>query len=188
MKEAVQFEHDLIHKYNITPKNDYDTVGNFLRGNVAMIFKGPWTAPTFMDTDLEWGMAEVPQFFNKKQAVTSKSHQFVIPVTLQESKKEGVKAFLEFMNENSMDWANSGQAPASKKVYESAEFQKKPQLAMANQFDRAVFTPQIDSVSLYSQMLYAQVTDVLYNRKTIDKALVRAQKDAMGMYEAENVE
>ncbi|EOL45360.1 ABC transporter substrate-binding protein [Enterococcus phoeniculicola] len=188
MKDILQFEHDLIYKENVTPKDDFDTVGNFLRGNVGMIFDGPWTAPTFKDVEFEWGMAEVPQFYNKKEAVTCKSHQFAIPSTLKDNdKKEGVKKFLEYMNQNSMDWSNSGQAPASKTVYQSLEFQKKPQVAMANEFKRAVFTPQVDSIGLYSQMLYSQISDILYDRQSIEEGLKQAQKDAVGMYEAEHI-
>ncbi|MCD1025581.1 ABC transporter substrate-binding protein [Enterococcus sp. SMC-9] len=189
MRDVLQFEMDIINKYNITPKDDYDTIGNFLRGNVAMIFNGPWTAPTFENTDLEWGMAEVPQFFNEKLAVTCKSHQFAIPSTLRDTnKKAGVKAFLEYVNQNSMDWSNSGQAPASKAVYESTEFKSKPQNAMANEFKRAVFTPQVDSIGLYSQMLYAQISEIIYGRKTIEEGIFQAQKDAENMYEAEHLD
>ncbi|WP_270790028.1 ABC transporter substrate-binding protein [Enterococcus diestrammenae] len=188
MQDVLQFEMDLIHKYQITPKDDYDTVGNFLRGNVAIIFNGPWSAPTFENADLDWGMAEIPQFYHEKQAVTCKSHQFAIPATLTDSDKQaGVKAFLEYVSQNSMDWSNSGQAPASKAVYESSEFQEKPQLAMAKQFKRAVFTPQVDSIGLYSQMLYAQVSEILYGRKSIAEGLLQAQKDAENMYQAEHL-
>lgn len=188
MKEVLQLEYDLIHTYGITPKNDFDTVGNFLRGTTAIIFDGPWNAPNFEKSDLEWGMAQIPQFFDKKDAIYAKSHQFGMPATVTDpEKKEGVKIFLEYMSTHSDAWANAGQAPAARIVYESDNFKERPQVAMADQFERAVFDKQIDSVGLYNQMLYAQVTEALLGRKSIDEALNQAQKDAMGMYDAENI-
>ncbi|MFZ8764014.1 hypothetical protein [Enterococcus diestrammenae] len=58
---------------------------------------------------------------------------------------------------------------------------------MAKQFKRAVFTPQVDSIGLYSQMLYAQVSEILYGRKSIAEGLLQAQKDAENMYQAEHL-
>lgn len=188
MKDVLNLEHDLIYKDHIAPTTDFDTVGNFLRGKVGMIFNGPWTAPTFEQTDMKWGMGEFPQFFPEKNVVICKSQQFAMPSTLKDPKKiAGVKAFLEFMNQHSMAWSDAGQAPASKAVYESKAFQKLPQVAMSDQFSRAAFTPQIDGVGLYSQMLYAQISDILLNRQTVSKGIKQAQSDAYGMYKAEHL-
>ena len=181
--EALTFYRDLIHKEKVSPANVQQDgeVTLFLQGKNAMHLNGPWMMEQWDKAGINYGVAEVPQLGTKQQAVYANGHNFVIPATVTDSKKlDGISDFLKFVAANTMEWAKSGQAPASKAIYEQSEEFKsmKQQPIVAKEFEYAKFAPSVANWGQLSEPLWAEVNLVLLGQKDPQKALDDANKKA----------
>ncbi|WP_425432211.1 ABC transporter substrate-binding protein [Halobacillus massiliensis] len=179
--EALQFELDLIKKHKVSPADVQQDgeVTLFLQGKNAMHLNGPWMMNQWEESGINYGVAPVPQLGTEQQAVFANSHNFVIPKEVSDEKVEGITDFLNYVSENGMAWAESGQAPAAKATYESDEFQElKQQPQVAKQFDNAVFSPEVENWGQISDPLYNGINEVLLGQKDIQEALEEAQQQA----------
>ncbi|KHF39120.1 ABC transporter substrate-binding protein [Halalkalibacter okhensis] len=179
--EALEFQRSLISEYNVSP-SDVQQDGEvtlFLQGKNAMHMNGPWMLQQWEDAGLNFGVAPVPMLGTEQEAVFGNSHNFVVPEVVGEEKHEAIKQFLSFTAENGMAWAESGQAPAAKAVYESDEFQEmKQQPEVAKQFDYTQFSPQVRNWGQLSDPLMEAVNEVLLGQKEPREALEEATNRA----------
>ncbi|MDZ5711233.1 ABC transporter substrate-binding protein [Jeotgalibacillus haloalkalitolerans] len=180
--EALEFLHSLIYDHEVSPA-DIQQDGEltlFLQGKSAMHMNGPWMMNQFEESGLNYGVAPVPQLGTEQQAVFANSHNFVIPETVQdEAKIDAITTFLNYVDENGMAWAESGQAPASKAVYESDEFNEmKQQPEVAKQFEYVQFSPNVENWGPVSDPLFSAVNEVLLNQREAQEALEQAAQDA----------
>ncbi|ALC89442.1 ABC transporter substrate-binding protein [Bacillus sp. FJAT-18017] len=181
--EALTFYSDLIHKEKVSPKNVQQDgeVTLFLQGKNAMHLNGPWMMEQWDKAGINYGVAEVPQLGTKQQAVYANGHNFVIPASVKDTEKlEGISDFLKFVADNTMEWAKSGQAPASKAIYEqNEEFkQMEQQPIVAKEFEYAQFAPLVANWGQLSEPLWAEVNLALLGQKDPQKALDDANKKA----------
>ncbi|RHW42685.1 ABC transporter substrate-binding protein [Neobacillus notoginsengisoli] len=181
--EALAFLRSLIDKEKVSPENVQQDgeVTLFLQGKNGMQLNGPWMMEQWDKAGINYGVAEVPMLGTKEQAVYANGHNFVIPASVKDSKKlEGVADFLKYVAENTMEWAKSGQAPASKAIYEqNEEFkQMNQQPKVAAQFEYAKFAPSIANWGQISDPLWAEVNLALLGKKDPQKALDDATKKA----------
>ncbi|WP_430790560.1 ABC transporter substrate-binding protein [Virgibacillus flavescens] len=180
--EALQFERDLIKKYNVSPENVQQDgeVTLFLQGKNAMQLNGPWMLKQWQDAGINFGVAPVPQLGTEQQAVFANSHNFVIPEKTKEGKVAGITDFIKYVGDNGMAWAESGQAPASKAVFESKEFQEvnKQSPQVAKQFDSVVFSPDVENWGLATDPLMEAINLALLGEKEPKAALEEAQEKA----------
>lgn len=180
--DALTFLRELIDKYNVSPADVQQDgeMNMFLQGKNAMHFNGPWMMNQFDESKLDYGVSPVPRLGTKQDAVFANSHNFVIPESVKDEKKiEAITDFLNYVGENGMAWAESGQAPASKAVYESDEFGKmKQQPQVAKQFDYAQYSPSVENWGPISDPLYKAVNEVLLGQKEAEKALEEAEKES----------
>ncbi|MFD0049705.1 ABC transporter substrate-binding protein [Actinomycetes bacterium NPDC127524] len=181
--EALTFLSDLIKKDKVSPANVQQDgeVTLFLQGKNAMQLNGPWMMEQWDKAGINYGVAPVPQLGTKEQAVYANGHNFVIPASVKDTKKlDGTTDFLKYVANNTIEWAKSGQAPASKAIYEqSEEFKKmKQQPQVAKEFDYAKFAPRIDNWGQISDPLWAEVNLALLGKKDPKKALDDANKKA----------
>jgi multiple sugar transport system substrate-binding protein len=179
--EALQFQRDLIETHQVSPADVQQDgeVTMFLQGKNAMHLNGPWMLQQWIDAGINFGVGPVPQLGTETQAVFGNSHNFVIPNSVDDSKVEGITDFLRFVGDNGMAWADSGQAPVSKAVYESAEFQEMTQQPqVAKQFDYATFSPKIENWGQISSPLWEAVNLVLLGQQDVEEALEEAKKKA----------
>jgi multiple sugar transport system substrate-binding protein len=179
--EALEFQRSLITEYGVSP-SDVQQDGEvtlFLQGKNAMHMNGPWMLQQWEDAGMNFGVAPVPMLGTEKQAVFGNSHNFVVPEVVGEEKHEAIKQFLSFTAENGMAWAESGQAPVSKAVYESDEFQEmKQQPEVAKQFDYTHFSPRVRNWGQLSDPLMEAVNEVLLGQKEPREALEEATNRA----------
>ncbi|MCP8617547.1 ABC transporter substrate-binding protein [Salirhabdus salicampi] len=181
VKEALQFQVDLINKHEVSPSNvsQDGEVTLFLQGRNAMHLNGPWMLQQWEDAGLNFGVAPVPQLGTEQQAVYGNSHNFVIPNSVSDEKVEGITDFFKFVGDNGMAWAESGQAPASKAVYESDEFQQmKQQPQVAKQFDYVTFNPKVVGWGQAVNPLMDAVNSALLGQESVEDALEKAQRKA----------
>jgi multiple sugar transport system substrate-binding protein len=104
----------------------------------------------------------------------------VIPTSVDDEKIDGITNFLRYVGDNALAWSNSGQAPASKAVYESEEFQEvniqSPQVA--KQFDYVTFSPDVENWGMAIDPLMEAINAALLGQKDVKEALEEAQKKA----------
>ncbi len=182
--EALTFLKDLVYKYKVSPEKvaQDGEVTLFLQGKNAMQLNGPWMKDQFDKAKINYGVAPVPQLGTKQQAVQAGSHTFVIPKDVKDSKVlEGIGNFLKYVAGHSIDWAQSGQAVASKQVLASDEFKKltQQQTIVAQQFDYVQFNPPVINWGAMTTDLYKQINLVLLGQKDPQKALDEAQEKAL---------
>jgi multiple sugar transport system substrate-binding protein len=111
--KALSFLQDLVIKYGVCPVGDKTPVASFTAGSVAMFVDGPWQMPTLEATDLNWKTARYPNVFGQ-QIAWGNEHILTFPKsTMDDAQKQAVKDFILWMDQNSGEWAKSGQIPAS---------------------------------------------------------------------------
>lgn len=180
VKQAVQFQYDMIYTHEASPKNvapDEDW-NMFIAGQNAMTFNGPWMMNQAEESGINYGVAVVPQF-GDTMAVHAGSHNFVVPTYVSDDKMPAIIDFLEYVNENAIEWAKSGQAPASLAVLESDEFQAMEfQSTVAESFDYVVQAPPVMNYGSITGPLFAHVESILLGNETIDEGLAAAQSEA----------
>lgn len=181
--EALTFLRDLVQKDKVSPANVQQDgeVTLFLQGKNAMQLNGPWMMEQWDKAGINYGVAPVPTLGTKQQAVYANGHNFAIPASVKDSKKlEGISDFLKYVGDNTMEWAQSGQAPASKAIYEKNEEFKKmvQQPQVAKEFEYAKFAPRVANWGQISEPLWAEVNLALLGKKDPQKALDDANKKA----------
>ncbi|MCC4722329.1 ABC transporter substrate-binding protein [Salinicoccus sp. RF5] len=178
--DAAQFLYDLIYTHEVSPSNVQQDgeLTLFMQGNNAVTFNGPWMMNQFEESGINYGVAPVPQLGTEQQAVFANSHNFVLPASVEdETKIESIRNFLGYVAENSMEWAESGQAPAAKAVYESEEFQDMEfQSQVASQFDDVKFAPEVSNWGPVSDPLFQNLNEILLDEKEIEAALQDAEE------------
>jgi multiple sugar transport system substrate-binding protein len=179
---ALTFEKSLIYDEKVSPEKvaQDGEVKLFLQGKNAIQFNGPWMKDQWDKANINYGVAPLPVFF-KQPGVFAGSHNFVIPKSETDpTKLAGIGDFLKYVAEHSIDWANSGQAVASKQVLASDEFKKltQQQTEVAKEFDYVHFAPAIPNWGSYTDDLWKEINLVLLNQKDVKKALDDAQEKA----------
>jgi multiple sugar transport system substrate-binding protein len=116
----------------------------FQNGKNALHWNGIWQINAFKEIDnLDWGVAPVPQIGDEK-GVWSGSHNFVImnQQPLDDNKVQASKVFINWISQQSIEWAKAGQIPARNSVRESKEFLSlEEQSTLAQQVDYVHFVP-----------------------------------------------
>jgi multiple sugar transport system substrate-binding protein len=135
-----------------SPKNvaqDAEYVA-FQNGKNALHWNGIWQINAFKEIkDLDWGVSPVPQLGSEK-AVWSGSHNFVImnKQPLDDNKVQASKVFINWISQQSIEWAKAGQVPARKSVRESQEFKSlKEQSQFAKEVAYVHFVPPVPGIA-----------------------------------------
>ncbi len=124
---------------------DYIALKN---GKTAFNWNGIWQINDLKKTDIEWGVAALPNI-GGTPAAWAGSHQFVLPVQKNDDQNKAVasRVFLNWISEQSLAWAEAGQVPARNSVRESPEFAAlKEQSALAAQIDDLHFLPAVPGI------------------------------------------
>lgn len=172
--EMVQWLRGMVDK-GVSPGNVQQDGENtlFLQGKNAIQFNGPWMKSQFDEAGLNYGVAPVPQIGKAKQAVFAGSHGFVIPKSVTDAgKTAGIGDFLKYVSTNSMDWAESGQALASKPMLESDAFKALTfQNNVASAFSYVQFAPNVLNWGTISEPIWGELNNALLGKKDAQKAL-----------------
>ncbi|ASS66506.1 MULTISPECIES: ABC transporter substrate-binding protein [unclassified Paenibacillus] len=172
--EMVQWLRGMVEK-GISPGNVQQDGENtlFLQGKNAIQFNGPWMKSQFDEAGLNYGVAVVPQIGKAKQAVYAGSHGFVVPKAVTDAGKlAGIGDFLKYVAGNSLDWAESGQAVASHKVLESAEFKAMEfQSTVAQSFPSVQFAPNVLNWGTIVEPLWGELSNAILGKKSPQQAM-----------------
>jgi multiple sugar transport system substrate-binding protein len=147
--EALTWMTDLVKK-GYSPRNvanDADYIA-FKNGKTSFHWDGIWQTQDLKKTDLNWGVAPIPQIGDQKGAWAN-SHQMVITrqAAQDENKLQAAKVFINWISEKSIEWAKAGQVPARNSVRESEEFKAlEHQPIFAEQLDYVTMPPAVPGI------------------------------------------
>lgn len=180
--DVIQKLEDLSKKEKIAPeKLQRDGhIDLFKQGKAAFVIDGLWMSQGFDEVKLNYGVAPMGNLFgDKKAAVWANSHQIVFTKKNDDEQKEQAKHnFVDFLSNNSLEWAKAGQIPANKKILESADFKAMPnQVAAAEQMSYAVLAPQMDTWLDIWTSVEPNLSSALLGEKTPKEAMEKAKTE-----------
>ena len=119
-----------LYEMGITNENGEDASQLFQVGQLMLIPEGIWfqnLAQTI--EDFEWGMTHTPQYDPNNLVNWSSSHQFVMfdGNDRSDEQKQGILEFIDWLRENSIEWARAGQNPATLAILDEPEYQQMKQ-------------------------------------------------------------
>jgi len=171
--EMVEWMRSLVDR-GISPGNVQQDGENtlFLQGKNAIQFNGPWMKSQFDEAGLNYGIAPVPQIGKARQAVFAGSHNFaILKHVTDENVKAGIGDFLKYVANNSIEWAKSGQALASKPMLESEEFKSLTHSTIAESFSYVRFAPNVLNWPTISEPIWGELNSALLGEKDAQKAM-----------------
>ncbi len=126
-----------------------DPVQLFGSGQLIFLSEGSWMMGTLNDMGLNYGATYAIAYDASNPQTWASSHQFVMPKKeMSAERAAAVMAFVEFVGNNSLEWAKVGQAPAALKIKESPEFTSMPQAFLLDK-------PEFVNISDYKYYGYA---------------------------------
>ena len=181
--QAMTWWADLIKQGYSPAKVDQDADYVALKnGENAFNWNGIWQINDLKQTDLDWGVAALPNI-GGTPAAWAGSHQFVLPVqkSADENKAQASRVFLNWISEQSQAWGEAGQVPARNSAREAEEFTSlEEQSTLASQIDDLKFLPAVpgigDCMGEFDKALNASVLGGADPAKALADAAARAQK------------
>ena len=142
--EALAFGRELIEQGLIPPLETMNSFIGFRQGRIAMILEGIYVLPELeRQTDLEFGAAPTPQF-GPRPGTFMNSHNLCLNPNLEGDTLDEAKAFLEFLSDNTLDWAVGGQIPARLSLQDTSRFREMTaQSTFATQVPTGAYPPQV---------------------------------------------
>ncbi len=110
---ALQQLVDLVYTYHVSPPAaGFDTWQGFGAGMVAILPTGTWYRnQSLLQTDIP-SMAWPNFQFGAQPATWFGAHTFMIPATTEGAQLDAVQRMIQWVSENQVTWASSGQVPA----------------------------------------------------------------------------
>ena len=181
--EALTFLVDMV-KQGYSPKDvaqDAEFTA-FQNGQNAFHFNGIWQLNALREVqDLDLGVTKLPRI-GRQDAAWSGSHNFVImrQQTPDENKLQASRVFINWISQNSLEWAKAGQIPARASVRDSQEFQNlQPQATLAEQIPNLNFVPPVPGIGDVQPTTFEQaVNEAVLLRRSPKEALDAAAERA----------
>ncbi|TYA11364.1 extracellular solute-binding protein [Paenibacillus faecis] len=153
----------------------------FQGGHVLFSTDGTWSSTAHAKVEgLNFGVTNIYSPTPDKFTNRASSHLFAMLTNEKrtDEKEQGIGAFLEFIRQNSMEWAKAGQIVASKQVIESPEYKN---------YIQSFFTSdekEIESLYIYTYEHYPYIAeavdtycaDIVRGNVDLDETLATMQK------------
>lgn len=179
--EVLEFMAMLTDEGLMVRRADYPgSVGIFGAGETAFSLNGEWEVTTYTTNKLPFSMTRVPALFGRP-TVYADSHSFVLPhqATRSDAANEAGYAFVAWMLEHSVDWAEGGHVPAYLPTLDDpAYLELQPQSAYRSVIDDVVLDPAVwfaGSASLLQIELGAVFSSVFTGSRSPQGALREAK-------------
>ena len=152
----------------------------FAAGELMFWPEGIWMVNSIKDIpNLNWGITDMVTLDGNNPKNWTSSHQFAMleNKNMTPERAEGVMDFINWVGENSLEWAKAGQLPAQLSIKENAEFQTLP---------HSVLMEDTSKIAIYDYMYYGDAVEaldkvlyeVVFGRMTAAEGLGQAQKEA----------
>ena len=154
----------------------------FQNGQNAFHFNGIWQLNALGEVqDLDLGVAPLPRI-GSQDAAWSGSHNFVImrQQAPDENRLQASRVFINWISQNSLEWAKAGQIPARASVRDSQEFQNlQPQATLAEQIPNLNFVPPVPGIGDVQPTTFEQaVNEAILGERSPGEALNAAAERA----------
>jgi ABC-type glycerol-3-phosphate transport system substrate-binding protein len=171
---ALQQAVDLVYKYHVSPPSaGFDTWQGFGAGSVAVLPTGTWYRnQSLLQTDIN-SMAWPNWQFGPEPAAWFGAHTFMVPLGLEGEKLDAVLKLIEWVSENQLAWAASGQVPARLSAQAQLDPENYPSNILLGQTfsDFGVQDPQTTVTQELLSILDAELQNALNNIKPAEQAL-----------------
>lgn len=175
--EALQFAVDLIHRHKVAPPpENFDSWIGFRQGKVGVAFEGIYMlADLQKQKDLDFSGAPVPQV-GVHNAVWADSHNLCLRADLKEPELSAAWRFVQYLSDNSLDWAEGGQIPVRKSLRAAKRFQEMSvQAAFAKQTPIVNYLPRLPFIFEFQTEFNLALEKALRLRATPAEALKGAE-------------
>lgn len=180
MKEVVEGLKSIAERGLMTPYGE-DGYAMFQGGTVLFSTDGTWTSTAHSSVEgLNFGITNIYSVTPDKFTNRSSSHMFALLTNEErtDEKEEGIATFLDWMRQNSLEWAKAGQIVASTEVFESEAYQEYPQSFFTSN-DKEKEASYIFEYKYYSyveQALGTVLADMIYGNISVEEGLEQAQR------------
>jgi len=176
---ALQKTVDLVYKYHVSPPSaGFDTWQGFGAGTVAVLPTGTWfrnQAELFTDINsTAWPNWQ----FGPNKATWFGAHTFMIPTNTKGDKLDAALKMIQWVSENQVDWAASGQVPARLSAQAALDPANYPSNILLGQTfaEYGVQDPKTTVTQELLTYLDAELSNALNNIKDAKTALDDAAK------------
>jgi ABC-type glycerol-3-phosphate transport system substrate-binding protein len=173
---ALQQTWDLVHTYHVSPPPaGYDSWAAYGAGTLATIPTGTWFR-NFAETTGQPGAAWPQVVYGDSPATWFGAHTWMVPVALEGEKLDAVQTLIQWVSENQVAWAGSGQVPARLSAQAALDPANYPSNILLGQ----TFTDYgiLDFACVCTQELYAaldpELDAALNNLYSVEEALNNA--------------
>ena len=161
-----------------------DNLQMFINGQVIFCEDGVWDANAInKNAELNWGLTNSLAYSPEKIANFSNSNQFVLLKSEERTneKEQVIASFLNYVRENALEWARSGQVPASNAADDNDEFK-----AMKQHF--FVSSPEVQESINFRSYKYGGILDdavwgvhseAVFGRMPVADMLAQAQQQTI---------
>ena len=180
MKKAFEELKGLADAGLMTP-NGEDGYLMFQSGNVIFSTDGTWSSTAHSEVEgLNFGVTNIYSNTAEKFTNRASSHLFSMLSNdaRTDEKEAGIADFLEYIRENSIEWAKAGQIVASTDVVDSPEFKEYKQSFFTSD-DTAIESLHIFTYEYYPYVEEAINTycfDIVYGEMDLEEGLATMQK------------
>jgi len=150
----------------------------FLGGHAMFTPEGIWMYNHTVQGGLNVRMVNFPVWDVNRKGNWTSSHQFVVPrAERDEDRMSGIFSFIDFVGNNSIEWARAGQVPSHLAIMDHPEFLDMPQSFLA-EYDRELAMYDFKHYGHAVEALDAVFFEVLFGRMTPQEALDQAVREA----------
>lgn len=182
LKEAYQTLRDIQEAGGGSEDGD-DNLQLFINNMSIFCHTGVWDYNSLMQAeDLDWGMTNTIAYSPDKIVNVSNSNQFVLlkSEARTEEKEIVIADFLDFIRENTMEWARSGQVPASNSADGEQEFQHMPGYFFVSspEEQNSIAFRSFKYGGIVDDAIFASQNDAIYGSMSVDDFLNQAQQQS----------
>lgn len=189
-REALQFMHDLIHRYHISPPNTYtemkeETVRRYFQNQNALFERNwpyAWALHQAKDSPVQGkvGIAVLPHFSGGRSVSTLGGWH--VGISVYSDLKDQAWRLLEFIVSPTTQKKLAlklGWSPGRKDIYDDPELhQRMPHLGkLKKAFENAVARPAVPYYSQISETLQQVFNAILSGELAVDRGLLQAEKE-----------
>jgi len=150
----------------------------FLGGHAMWVPEGIWMYNHTVQGGLNVQMVNFPVWDVNRKGNWTSSHQFVVPVAdRDDARVAGIFEFIDFVGNNSIEWARAGQVPAHVSIMDHPEFMNMPQAFLAG-YDSELAMYDFKHYGHAVEALDAIFADVRFGRMTAEEGLDQAVREA----------
>lgn len=178
--QRVLSEYEELVKTGVATQDGDDPGQLFRSGQLVFLPEGIWMLNSLTTIpNLNFGMTHMVSMDASKQPVNATgSHQFALLKDDKRSEEEvqGALAFVDWVADNSLEWAKAGQNPAAVAIKSNEEYQKLPQSFLMDAMDSMVVM-DYKHIGYIQEAVEKVVFEVAFGRMSAEDAVKQAQKE-----------